>query len=146
MEQLKFFLFNAILNFYIFISPDSAYRITKEKYALKSYFKRSKFKAYRCAREHLRLRRRFPQIVATSTVAGVHERMRHAIRIVFSRLISAACRCRSLRSQVLELLFARQKVATAETARRYMYVTAGSYVCVYTYSIYTLSSSSQSWF
>lgn len=75
---------------------------------------------------------------------GPHERMRHATRIVFSHLISAACRCRSLRSQVLGLLFARQKVATAETARRCMYVAARAYVCVYTYSTYTPSSSSQS--
>jgi len=46
------------------------------------------------------------------------ERVRHATRIVFSRLISAACHRRSLRSQVLGLLFACQKVATAETAHR----------------------------
>jgi len=60
----------------------------------------------------------FPRDVATS-VAELPLRMAgHATRIVFSRLISAACRRRSLRSQVLELLFARQKVATAETAHR----------------------------
>jgi len=67
----------------------------------------------------------------------------HATRIVFSRLISTACRRRSLRSQVLGLLFARQKVATAETAHRrmhtttgvYVYVWGGRYVCMHTLDI-----------
>lgn len=54
----------------------------------------------------------------------------HATRIVFPRLISTACRRRSLRSQVLGLLFARQKVATAETAHCRMYTTTGVHVYV----------------
>lgn len=124
---------------FIFLSRPAMYVKSRKENVLRkfSYLKKNKFEAHRCVKALASSAQVSTDRVATS-VAEDHERMRHATRIVFSHLISAACRCRSLRSQVLGLLFARQKVATAETARRCMYVTASVRMRVHIFDVHPI--------
>lgn len=133
-----FSMYATVLNFYIFISSGNVCRVTKRKCIKEIFLLKKKINSKRIDAKALASPAQVSTDRVATSVAEDHERMRHATRIVFSHLISAACRCRSLRSQVLGLLFARQKVATAETARRCMYVTASVRMRVHIFDVHPI--------